>query len=94
MFNMLHFDFCLDYPPEKLKEGLTGVLNNFSYHMGWGRIAYRIEFCIPHALHAACKMEVRMIPSCAICMIALPVSKQRHSLNPAASASNKTVVEY
>ena len=35
-----------------------------------------------------------MIPSCAVCTIALPVSKQRRSLNPAASASNKTVVEY
>ena len=44
-------------------------------------------------MHAACKMEAWMIPSCAICTIALPVSKQCRSLNPA-SASNKTVVEY
>ena len=38
--------------------------------------------------------EVRMILSCAIRTIALPMSKQRRSLNPAASASNNTVVEY
>ena len=47
-----------------------------------------------HAMHAAYKMEARMIPSCAVCTIALPVSKQRRSLNPVESASNKTVVEY
>ena len=35
-----------------------------------------------------------MIPSCAVCMIALPVSKQRRSLNSAAFSSSKTVVEY
>ena len=34
-----------------------------------------------------------MMPSCAVCTIALPVSERRHSLDPA-SASNKTVVEY
>ena len=35
-----------------------------------------------------------MIPSCAVCTIALPVTVQQcRSLNPA-SASNKTVVEY
>ena len=33
------------------------------------------------------------LPSCAICMIVLPVSKQRRSLDPA-STSNKMVVEY
>ena len=33
------------------------------------------------------------VPSCAVCTIALPVSKQRRSLDPA-SASNKRVVEY
>ena len=56
MFNMLHFDFCLDYPPEKLKEGLTGVLNNFSYHMGWGRMAYRIKL---HAFPMHCMQRAR-----------------------------------
>ena len=41
-----------------------------------------------------CMQHARwMIPSCAVCTIALPVSKQRRSLNPA-SASNKMVVEY
>ena len=34
-----------------------------------------------------------MMPSCAVCTIALPVSKQRRSLDPA-SFSNKTVVDY
>ena len=34
-----------------------------------------------------------MMPSCAVCTIALPVSKQRRSLDPA-SVSNKTVVEH
>ena len=37
-------------------------------------------------MHASCKMETWMLPSCAICTIALPVSKHRHSLNPTASA--------
>ena len=39
-------------------------------------------------------MKARMKPSCVVCTIALPVSKQRRSINPAVSASNKTVVEY
>ena len=34
-----------------------------------------------------------IIPSCAVCTITLPVSKQCRSLDPA-SASNKMVVEY
>ena len=49
-----------------------------------------VIIAFPHTLDAACKM----IRSCAICTIALPVTvQQRRSLDPA-SASNKTVVEY
>ena len=47
------------------------VLNDFSCHMGRSQTRMKnaiIAFC--HALHAACKM----IPSCAVCTIALPVS--------------------
>jgi len=80
---------CPD-PPEKRKEGLVF---STTFLVTWGGVEWHKECIFSHALHAACKIEARMIPSCAVCMIALPVSKQRHSLDPA-SASNKTVVEY
>ena len=61
----------------------------YIYFATWGGVERRKE-----CKQAACKMKARMKPSCAVCTIALPVSKQRCSINPAVSASNKTVVEY
>ena len=60
---------CSD-PPRKAERG-SGVLNDFSCHMGVGLNGVNnVIIAFRHALHAACKM----IPSCAVCTIALPVS--------------------
>ena len=75
---------CPD-PPKKRKEDLVFWT---TFLVTWGGVEQH-NYCIPHALRAACKMEAWMIPSCTVCMIALPVSKQCHSLSLA--ASNKMV---
>ena len=64
---------CPD-PPRKSERG-SGVLNDVSCLMeggggGGGGGLNGIKNAFHHALHPACKM----IPSCAVCTIALPVS--------------------
>ena len=73
-----HISFSLC--PDLQKEGLVLFLSRIKQ-------CKECNYCIPHA-------EVLIMPGCVICTIALPVSKQHGFLNPAASASNKMVVEY